>query len=135
VVFVLLMLGWPTPVRSQDGQLMVAVQDAQDAWLRHDVDALVSESDTVRLHIPDLPPAASLRPGQAARLLDRYLSQTEEVSFELLNVRELAEDHAYAEVQRVFVVKGTVERREETVFLGFRRIAGTWSLREVRVTP
>ena len=119
----------------QDGQLMEAVQVAQDAWLQHDMRALVSGSDTVRLHIPDLPPSASLRPGQASRLLDRYLSPTEELSFELLNVRELADDHAYAEVQRVFVVKGTVEERTETVFLGFRRIDGRWSLREVRVTP
>jgi hypothetical protein len=123
------------PGACQDRLLAETVQIAQEAWLRHDVGALVSRSDTVRLHIPDLPPSASLRPGQASRLLDRYLSPTEEISFELLNVRELADDHAYAEVQRVFVVKGTVEEREETVFLGFRLIRGTWSLREVRVTP
>ena len=130
-----LLFGFPEPALCQDGPLTEAVQEAQDAWLSHDVESLVSGSDTVRLHIPDLPPSASLRPGQASRLLDRYLSPTEEVSFELLNVRELAEDHAYAEVQRIFVIKGTVEQREETVFLGFRRIQGIWSLREVRVTP
>ena len=123
------------PAAGQDGTLMEAVQAAQQAWLSHDVGALVSSSDTVRLHIPDLPPSASLRPGQASRLLDRYLSPTEEISFELQNVRELQADHAYAEVQRVFVVKGTTEERRETVFLGFRLIDGTWSLREVRVTP
>jgi hypothetical protein len=63
------------------------------------------------------------------------LSPTEEVSFELMNVRDLEDDHAYAEMKRVFVVKGTVEERAETVFLGFRRIDGVWRLREVRVTP
>ena len=134
-VSALLLLGFAEPASCQDGPLKEAVQEAQDAWLRHDVESLVSGSDTVRLHIPDLPPSASLRPGQASRLLDRYLSPTEEVSFELSNVRQLAEDHAYAEVQRIFVIKGTVEQREETVFLGFRRIQGIWSLREVRVTP
>ena len=123
------------PASGQNGELTRAVQEAQHAWLQHDVAALVSGSDTIRLHIPDLPPSASLRPGQASRLLDRYFSPTEEVSFELTNVRELAEDHAYAEVQRIFVIKGTVEQRQETVFLGFRRIQGLWSLREVRVTP
>ena len=131
----LLLLGSWEPVSCQDAPLAAAVQEARDSWLRHDVESLVSGSDTVRLHIPDLPPSASLRPGQASRLLDRYLSPTQEISFELLNVRELAEDHAYAEVQRIFVIKGTVEQREETVFLGFRRIRGVWSLREVRVTP
>lgn len=131
----LLVLGSVEPVLCQDGLLAEAVQKARVAWLTHDVVALVSGSDTVRLHIPDLPPSPSLRPGQASRLLDRYLSPTEEVSFELSNIRELAEDHAYAEVLRVFVIRGTAERREETVFLGFRRIRGVWSLREVRVTP
>ncbi len=130
-----LIFGFVEPSLCQDGSLAEAVQVAQEAWLRHDVKVLVSKSDTVRLHIPDLPPSASLRPGQASRLLDRYLSPTEEISFELENVRELAEDHAYAEVIRVFVVRGTVEECEETVFLGFRRIRGTWRLREVRVTP
>lgn len=134
-VSALLLIGFMEPGFCQDGTLATAVQQAQNAWLEHDVESLVSGSDTVRLHIPDLPPSASLRPGQASRLLDRYFSPTEEVSFELSNVRELAEDHAYAEVQRVFVIKGTVEQREETVFLGFRRIQGIWSLREVRVTP
>jgi len=134
-VLVVFGLGLTSPAFAQDERLAEAVQVAQDAWLRHDVRALVSSSDTVRLHIPELPPSASLRPGQASRLLDRYLSPTEEISFELLNVRELAEDHAYAEVHRTFVVKGTVEEREETVFLGFRLIRGNWSLREVRVTP
>jgi len=132
--FVAFLAGLAAPADCQDSTLMVAVQEAQEAWLRHDVRALVAASDTVRLHIPELPPSASLRPGQASRLLDRYLSETEEVSFELLNVRDLSEDHAYAEVERVFVIRGTVEEREETVFLGFRRINGTWSLREVRVT-
>jgi hypothetical protein len=135
VLFAALSLGFAEPGFGQDELLAEAVQVSQEAWLRHDVRALVSKSDTVRLHIPDLPPSASLRPGQASRLLGKYLSPTEEISFELENVRQLADDHAYAEVRRVFVVKGTVEEREETVFLGFRRIRGMWSLREVRVAP
>lgn len=119
----------------EEGPLRQAVRAAQDSWMAHDVDLLVASSDTVRLHIPGIAPSASLRPGQASRLLDRYLKPTEEVSFELLNVRALAEDHAYAEIHRRYVVKGTTEEREETVFLGFRRIDMVWSLREVRVTP
>ncbi len=134
-VSTLFLMALAAPALGQSEPLLDAVQEAQSAWLVHDVKALVSRSDTVRLHIPDLPPAASLRPSQASRLLDRYLSPSEELSFELQNVRELAEDHAYAEVARVFVIKGTVEERKETVFLGFRRIEGVWSLREVRVTP
>jgi hypothetical protein len=59
----------------------------------------------------------------------------EERDFSLRDIKEVAAGHAYAELRRVYVVKGTSEQREETVFLGFRRIADTWRLREVRVSP
>jgi len=131
---VLLGASWPGPVVAQ-ADLSAVVERARGAWLAHDVGALVEGADTVRLHIPGISPSASLKPGQAARLIERYLKPTEELSFDLRNVRELAEDHAYAEVERVYVVKGTDEQRAETVFLGFRRIGGAWRLREVRVTP
>ena len=107
---------------AQEPDLSKAVEAAQNAWLAHNVDMLVSSSDTVRLHIPGVVPSASLRPGQAARLLERYLKTASERTFELRDVRELAPDHAYAEIERVYVVTGTSEEREETVFLGFRLV-------------
>ena len=79
--------------------------------------------------------SASLRPGQASKLLREFLEDTEELEFDLRDVRQLADDHAYAEMVRVYVVKGTTEKRTETVFLGFRVLGGQWSLREVRITP
>ncbi len=112
-----------------------AVSRATDAWLVHDVYALVSGSDTVRLQIPGIAVSASLKPTQAARLLRRYLKPSQERTFTLQEVRRLAPDHAYAEVERYYVVRGTSEERAETVFLGFRLLEGTWRLREVRVTP
>jgi len=112
-----------------------AVENAQRSWLDHDMAALVSGSDTVRLRIPGIAPSASLRPGQAARLLEQYVRPTQELSFQVSSLRELSDDHVYAEMVRVYVVKGTDQQREETVLLGFRKIGGRWSLREVRVTP
>ncbi|UCG88250.1 MAG: hypothetical protein JSW71_06805 [Gemmatimonadota bacterium] len=111
-----------------------AVESAQQSWLSHDMGALVSGSDTIRLRIPGIAPSASLRPGQAARLLDQYVEPAQELSFDLSGTRELSEDHVYAEMIRVYVVKGTDEQREEIVLLGFRVVGGRWSLREVRVT-
>jgi len=111
------------------------IASAQAAWLAHEVSDLVSGSDTVRLRIPGIAPSASLKPGQAARLLEQYLKPTKELSFSESGRRELASDHVYAEMKRIYVVKGTDEERSETVLLGFRRIDGTWVLREVRVTP
>jgi hypothetical protein len=122
------------PARAQDA-LDLAVERARAAWSAHDVQALLATSDTVRLQIPDVAASNALRPGQAARLLERYLATAEERSFQLVELRRLADDHAYAEVARDYVVRGTDEDRREMVFLGFRRVDGVWRLREVRVTP
>ena len=121
-------------VRAQDG-LDRAVSQARRAWLGHDLAALLSSSDTVRLEIPGTATSAAMKPGQAGRVLDKYLKGADEVDFDLVRVRRLEEDHAYAELARVYVVRGTEERRRERVFLGFRQLDGVWRLREVRVTP
>jgi hypothetical protein len=120
--------------RAQD-ELAEAVEWARLAWLGHDVSRLVSRSDTVRLNLPGVARAASLRPAQAAKLLRQYLKLSEEREFTLREIRQLAPDHAYAEVLRRYVVRGTTEERAETAFLGFRLLRGGWQLREVRITP
>lgn len=127
-------LAGATPIRAQDA-LDREVANARRAWLTHDMTALVAKSDTVRLQLPGIAVSASLKPGQAARLLERYLGPSEERSFTLRELRRLAPDHAYAEVIRSYVVRGTSEERRETVFLGFRYVGDGWRLREVRVTP
>jgi hypothetical protein len=118
-----------------DDALNQAVEVAREAWLAHEVGDLTSGSDTVRLRIPGIAPSASLRPGQAERLLEQYLKSSEELSFDLRDIKKVAEDHAYAEARRAYVVEGTTEPREETVFLGFRLVDSRWRLREVRVAP
>ena len=128
-------LGIVPAILGAQSTLEEAVAEARDAWKAHNVTVLVSKSDTVRLHLPGIAMSASLKPGQASKLLGEYLEGAEELEFELRDLRELADDHAYAEMSRVFVVKGTEEKRMETVFLGFRVLAGRWSLREVRITP
>jgi hypothetical protein len=133
VVFGLLVVGPPVTAQEEADPLDRAVAAAREAWLAHDLNALVASSDTVRLDVPGVAVSASLRPGQAKRLLSQYLEPAREVAFELAGLRRLAEDHAYAEMARRFVVRGTSEEQEEMVFLGFRRIEGVWRLREVRV--
>jgi len=122
------------PTARAQSELAPVVDQARAAWLQHDAAALVQHSDTVRLRLPGIAESASVRPEQAARLLERYFDPCEERSFELVGLRELASDHAYAEVARVYVVQGTDEELEETVFMGFRLLDGAWRLREVRIT-
>ena len=127
--------GLATVPAAAQSDLDRAVAVARAAWEAHDVRGLVSASDTVRLRIPEVAAAQSLRPSQAARILSAYLADAEELGFTLREIRHVADDHAYAEMERRFVVRGTEERREQTVFFGFRRVEGVWHLREVRVTP
>ncbi|MBI3982685.1 MAG: hypothetical protein HY337_07215 [Gemmatimonadetes bacterium] len=120
--------------RAQEG-LDRAAGRAREAWLRHDMAALFKESDTVRLQLPGVARSAALEPGQAARLLARYVGSAREVDLEVVGLRRAAEDHGYAETVRHFVIEGTADERSETVFIGFRLLGGMWRVREVRVVP
>ena len=123
----------PAAAQDEADPLEQAVQAVRSAWLAHDMAALVASSDTFRLDIPGVAVSTSLRPSQGQRLLAQYVETAQEVAFELDGLRRLAEDHAYAEMARRYVVRGTSEEQVEMVFLGFRRIDGVWRLREVRV--
>jgi hypothetical protein len=119
---------------AQDG-LDRAAERARGAWMRHDMTGLFAESDTVRLQLPGVARSAGLDPAQAARLLARYVGAAREVGLEIVGLRRAGDDHAYAETVRRFVIAGTDDERQETVFIGFRFVAGMWRVREVRVVP
>lgn len=124
----------PSPLAAQ-ATLEEAAGRARELWLAHDVAGLVAGSDTVQLQLPGVSLFAALAPGQAARLLDRYLEAVREIGFVLQGVRAGGPDHGYAEGRRRYVVRGTSEEREETVYLEFRLSGGTWRLRAVRIVP
>ena len=115
--------------------LETVVERARAAWFSHQARTLVERSDTVRLRIPGVARSAAVRPRQAARLLTTYFERADESEFVLREIRHVGNDHAYAELLRRYVVRGTADERVETVFFGFRVIEGEWRLREVRVTP
>ncbi len=112
-----------------------AAEKVRQAWLAHDYSGLVASSDTLRLQLPGIGRAASVRPQQAASVLREYLRSANEIAFELRHFRNVADGHSYAQMVRRYVVQGTSDERVETVFLGFRWLGGVWRLREVRVTP
>ncbi len=123
----------PTAVSAQM-DLEEIVELVRKAWLRHDYEELLASSDTVRLQFPEIGRQQGVPPAHAARVLREYLSSADEVSFELHQIHTASEDHRYAQLVRKYVVRRTTDERVETVFLGFRRVAGRWRLREVRVT-
>ncbi len=121
-------------VRAQATLEQAAVR-ARQLWLAHDVGGLLAGADTVRLQLPGLESGASLAPGQAARVLERYLAPAREIAFELEGVRPASAEHGYVQGVRTYVVRGTSEERRETVYLGFRVVGGAWRTREVRIVP
>ena len=128
-----LQLGVPRSATGQMG-LEEAVELARSTWLSHDYVRLFASSDTVRLQLPGIGRHQGLQPAHAARFLKEYLAAANEIDFGLKRIRTASEDHAYAQLIRRYVVRGTTDERVETVFLGFRRVDGRWRLREVRVT-
>jgi hypothetical protein len=132
----LLALVWLGPARlPAQGTLEDAASRARGLWLAHDAGGMVAGSDTIRLQLPGVAYFAALAPGQAARLLGRYLEASRELGFELASVRSAGPGHGYAEGRRRYTVQGTSEEREEMVFLEFRLVGGKWQLREVRIVP
>ncbi len=129
----ILQLGVPGSAAGQIG-FEEAVELARSTWLRQDYVGLFASSDTVRLQLPGIGRHQSLQPAHAARFLKEYFYAANEIYFRLSKIRTASEDHAYAQLIRRYVVRGTTDERVETVFLGFRRVDGRWRLREVRVT-
>jgi hypothetical protein len=72
---------------------------------------------------------------QAAELLRRHWRTAVERSLTVAAVREVEAGKGHVQLDRRYVVSGTSDERRETVFLGFRRAAGSWELVEVRRAP
>ncbi len=119
----------------QDETLGATAQAARRAWLEHDVAALVARSSGVILQLPGADPSAPVGRAQAGELLHRYLGAAEELSIRVVTVREVERGKGFVELDRRYVVRGTADERRETVFLGFRLVAGGWVLSEVRSVP
>ncbi|GIW53484.1 MAG: hypothetical protein KatS3mg081_2839 [Gemmatimonadales bacterium] len=122
----------PAAVEGQESLAQTA-ERARRMWMAHDMSGLVGSSDTLRVQLPGVGRSASLSPAQAIRVLLRYVEGAEELSLDLRAIRSAGPGHGYVEARRRYVVGGTRDEREETVFLGYRHVGGEWRLREVRV--
>lgn len=116
--------------------LAAAAQRARRAWMAHDVQALVSQSATVSIQLPEATPSAPLGRAQAAEVLRRHLGTASERGLELVSLQEVEPGvRGFAELARTYAVAGTGDAKRETLFLGFRRVGPEWVLSEVRSVP
>jgi hypothetical protein len=131
----LLLVFAATGAVAQEAAMAVVVENAREAWLAQDMEALLASPDPVIIGLPGAEPALPLPPRQAAALLEDFLELTDETEFSFRAVRETSADQGYAEAIRIFVVRGTAEPRRQRVLMGFRRIRRDWRLYEIRIYP
>ena len=117
------------------GSLGEAAERVRQAWLAHDVQAVVGQSASVVLQIPGADPSAPVDRAQAMELLRRHLRAGVERALSVSAVREVEPGRGYAELDRRYVVAGTSDERRETIFLGFRKLGREWLLAELRSAP
>jgi len=117
------------------GSLAEAAERVRQAWLAHDVQAVVGQSASVVLQIPGADPSAPVDRAQAMELLRRHLRAGVERALSVSAVREVEPGRGYAELDRRYVVAGTSDERRETIFLGFRKLGREWLLAELRSAP
>ena len=117
------------------GSLAEAAERLRQAWLAHDVQAVVGQSPSVVLQIPGADPSAPVAKAQAIELLRRHLRAGAERGLRVSAVREVEPGRGYAELERRYVVAGTSDERRETLFLGFRKPGQEWMLAELRSAP
>ena len=117
------------------GSLAEPAERVRLAWLDHNVRAIVGQTASVVLQIPGADPSAPVNRAQALELLRRHLRAGVERHLSVGAVREVEPGHGYAELERRYVVAGTMDERRETVFLGFRKLGEEWVLAELRSAP
>jgi len=115
--------------------LAAATEQARSAWLAHDPQGLVGQSGSIALQIPGADPSSPLDRAQAAELLRRHWRTAVERSLTVRGVHELESGKGYAELERCYVVAGTSDERQETIFLGFQKVGASWWLTELRSAP
>ncbi len=130
-----LLLGAAGPLSGQ-GTLAAAAQRARRAWLAHDVQALVSQSASVSIQLPEASPSAPLAQAQAAEVLRRHLGAASERTLVLVSIEEVEPGvRGFAELARTYAVTGTADAKRENLFFGFRRVGTEWVLSELRSVP
>lgn len=129
-------LGAPVPrclESSQAESLMAAGDRLARAWARHDFDALTAGATDVLVLLPGAAGPSALRAGQAAELLRGFTAGAQEAAVDVVVARDVDQQRAYVEVQRVFTVRGTDARRAQTIYFGLRRTGSGYRLYEVRI--
>ena len=119
----------------QADSLLDAARRAADRWLHHDFTGLVGRGEAIMVHLPGAEPSSPLRPSQAAALLRTFTDGAQELGVTVEVARNVQPDRAYVEAQRVYQLEGTEVQHTQTIYFGFRKVADSYRLVEVRALP
>ena len=112
-----------------------AIERLRASWSRHDATGMVAGATRVVVQLPGEAATAPLATEQAARALSRLFVDATEVGLEVDAVRPLGNETVYAEMRRLFRVRGSDGTVEQRVFAAFRLDGRRWRLVEIRIGP
>lgn len=110
-----------------------AIDRLRASWSRQDAAGIVAGATRVVVQLPGEAATAPLATEQVARALARLFVDATEVGLEVDAVRPLGNETVYAEMRRLFRVRGSDGTVEQRVFAAFRLDGGRWRLVELRV--
>jgi hypothetical protein len=124
----------PAQAVAQQGFAEV-VEAARRAWAAQDPAGVVGQGGRVLLQLPGTESRSAVGREQAVRLLEGFVRRAEEVEVRVVSFREVGQGQGYAELLRLYRVRGTSETQRQRVLLAFRRSpdGGRWGLVELRV--
>jgi len=116
-------------------EFAAVVEAARRAWLAQDPAGVVGQGSRVLLQLPGAESRSAVGREQAVRLLEGFVRRAEEVEVRVLSHREVGRGQGYAELLRLYRVRGTREVLRQRVLLAYRQGAdgGRWGLVELRV--
>jgi hypothetical protein len=110
-----------------------AIDRLRASWSRQDAPGIVAGVTRVVVQLPEEAATSPLATDQAARALARLFVDATEVGLEVDAVRPLGNETVYAEMRRLFRVRGSDATAEQRIFAAFRLDGGRWRLVELRI--
>jgi hypothetical protein len=110
-----------------------AIDRLRVSWSRQDAAGIVAGATRVVVQLPGEAATAPLATDQARRALARLFVDATEMGLEVDAVRPLGNETVYAEMRRLFRVRGSDATVEQRMFAAFRLDGGRWRLVELRI--
>ena len=118
----------------QDKELGQLASNARSAFETREFSRLFDDRQPVRVELPTLSAAVSVRGEIAAAALASMVRRTADLEFSTVGSAVVAAGHGYVEIRRRFRVLGTQEEQRQKILISAKFEEGRWRVTEVWVT-